>query len=620
MMIGGRPHWEARFPEALWPAYEDMRNFLCLVWDHLNLPTPSRAQLEIAHRLQYGADTSEWATLSAEEQEARTWGVREDIIRAFRGLGKSYVTAAFAAWLLMRNPRDEKILVVSAGGDLAKNFVNQLKGLLESMEMCKWLLQGPRVNDATRRDMADRFDVAGASLSQSCSVTSKGITGQITGSRATTLIADDMEIEKNSKTEEARGRILNTVRSDFVPITKTEHGKGDIFCLGTPQTEESVYNVMVIEMGFSCFCIPVRYPDTKKRLNYRMTDQTGEEVDILASYLQQLHDNGEILPNGVTDARFGDDELIKIEAKGRASFALQYMLDTSLSDAERYPLKQHDLVVFSTHHQKAPLFVQWGHHNDRRNLITDIPNVGFSGDYLLRPLMIDEEWRDYEGTVLFVDPAGRGKDETAWAVVGQQSGTLYVLHVGGHSGDPAEAMIRIAADAKRFSVNTVEIEPNYAQGVWIEAFQPVLSRVWPGGCTVIESEWAKGQKEGRIIGTLEPIMTSHRLVISEEVVRAEAKAEEPKYSFLYQLTHVTHDRGSLKHDDRLEAVSGAVAHFVKAMAMDSTQAREGVLKGERDDMIEDFISSFEEGFAMGRRRGKLRSGGNRTEVVSASIH
>jgi hypothetical protein len=34
---------------------------------------------------------------------------------------------------------------------------------------------------ATRRDEADQFDVAGASLSQSYSVKARGITGQITG-------------------------------------------------------------------------------------------------------------------------------------------------------------------------------------------------------------------------------------------------------------------------------------------------------------------------------------------------------------------------------------------------------------------------------------------------------
>jgi hypothetical protein len=70
--------------------------------------------------------------------------------------------------------------------------------------------------------------------------------------------------------------------------------------------------------------------------------------------------------------------MLKIEAKGRSAYALQYMLDTSLSDAERYPLKLHDLIVFSLNAEKAPRTIQWGPDTDRKNIIKDIPNLGFS--------------------------------------------------------------------------------------------------------------------------------------------------------------------------------------------------------------------------------------------------
>jgi len=99
--------------------------------------------------------------------------------------------------------------------------------------------------------------------------------------------------------------------------------------------------------------------------------------------------------------------------------------------------------------------------------------------------------------------------------------------------------------------------------MWITAFQPILSNVWPGGCTVVESEWAKGQKEQRIIDTLEPVISAHRLIIDEDLARKEARADDHRYSFLYQLTHITRDRGALKHDDRLDALAGAVAHYMR---------------------------------------------------------
>lgn len=620
-LIEGRPHWEHKFPEEVWPAFEDFRNFLAVVWMHLGLPEPTRAQYEMAHRLQYGADSVEWETLSALEKAALLNNPREDIIRCFRGAGKSYVTSAFAIWLLMRNPRDEKILVVSATAGKAKDFVNQTKGIIESLELCTWLVEGTRENGARRRDEADQFDVSGASLSQVHSVTARGITGQITGNRATTLVADDIEIERNSLTEEARARILNIVRSDFVPITKTEHGKGDIILLGTPQTEESIYNVLVKEMGFRCFTIPVRYPTKDKVKNYLMVrEDTGETIDILAPYLKAEHAAGRLDHWAPTDTRFSMDELASIEAKGRATFALQYMLDTSLSDAERYPLRQRDLIVFSLNPLKAPLTIQWGRDGDGKNVIKDIPNVGFSGDGFLRPLFVDSEWAPYDSKVLFVDPAGRGKDETAWAVMASLGGTLFLLHVGGYAGDPAEAMVKIAQDAKRFDVNLIEVEPNYGQGMWVTAFQPILSEVWPGGCTVQESVWAKGQKEVRIIDTLEPVLTQHRLVIDESVVRYEAsrKGEEYVFSLLYQLTHITRDRGSLKHDDRLDAVAGAVAHFMRAMAQDSKENRQAYIDQRMEEEIEDFYEMFERR-PLGVRRGRRRADGSRTEVYQSRM-
>jgi hypothetical protein len=585
------PHWFDK-PEADWEAYESFPVFLTRVWSHLGLPSPTRAQLEIAHRLQYGYDSVEAKLLSAEELDRLYNEPREDIIRAFRGLGKSYVTAAFAIWRVMRNPRDEKVLVVSATSSKAKEFVSQVKGILASMDMVRWLLEGNRELDAPRRDTAEEFDVSGSSLSQSYSVAARGISGQITGSRATLLIADDIEIEKNSKTEEARTRILNVVRSDFEPITTTEHGKGDQIFLGTPQTEESVYNVLVVEMGFRCMCIPVRYPAQEKVKNYVLLTTGRKPIDILAPYLREMFETGSLAYGQPTDGRFGNDALMRTESKGKSAFALQYMLDTSLSDAERYPLKLHDLIVFSTNPVKAPRTVQWGTHTDRKNVINDIPNLGFSGDHLLRPLFVDAEWTDYDQLMIYVDPAGRGRDETAWVVLGQLNGLIYVIDVQGEVGDPHTAMQRIALDVKKYQAREVVVEPNFGQGMWTVAFQPILEKVYPGKCSVKESEWAKGQKEVRIIDTLEPVMASHRLVVNESILKEDAKQDDRVYSFMYQLTHITRDRGCLSHDDRLDAVAGGVAYYMASMAMDTNRAAAEQIAGEKADMIDAFEAAL----------------------------
>ena len=59
LMLEDRPHWETTFPDDVWGAYTDFRNFLFIVWQHLGLPEPTAAQYEIAHRLQHGVDTTE---------------------------------------------------------------------------------------------------------------------------------------------------------------------------------------------------------------------------------------------------------------------------------------------------------------------------------------------------------------------------------------------------------------------------------------------------------------------------------------------------------------------------------------------------------------------------------
>ena len=154
--------------------------------------------------------------------------------------------------------------------------------------------------------------------------------------------------------------------------------------------------------------------------------------------------------------------------------------------------------------------------------------------------------------------------------------------------------------------------------MWSTAFQPILSDVWQGGCTVLESEWAKGQKEVRIIDTLEPVLTQHRLVIDEALARREARADDHKYSLLYQLSHITRDRGSLKHDDRLDALAGAVAHYMRSMGQSVDEAAQAVLDARMDEEIEDFVDFMEKGAPLGSSRGKRR-GGYRTEVTSINI-
>lgn len=541
---------------------------------------------------------------------------------AFRGVGKSYISAAYALWRLMRDPVDEKILVVSASGSKAKEFVAQTKNILLSMPLLETLR--PREG---QRNKTDAFDVAGASISQSPSLKAAGITGQITGSRATLIIGDDIEVVDNSRTEESRSQLLRAV-NEFdaikVPAEYDTEGTlirrgGDVLFLGTPQTEESIYNVLIKVRYFTCYCIPARFPAEDKDKVYLLQREDGSTINILAGYIRQQMEADESVRGKPTDPkRFNEDDLQAREGKGRAWFALQYMLDTTLSDAERYPLRQHDLIVMSVNSLKAPMTIQWGHNTSQSNAIHDIPNLGFTGDYLLKPLFVDSEWREYTGSVLFVDPSGRGADETAWTILKILNGVFYCPVNKGHKGPVDDAYLMIAKDAKAHDVNMVLIEPNFAPGVWISGFSPVLQKVWPGGCTVEEAEWQRGRKEERIIDTLEPVMNTHRLVLDESVIRQDVKLENRDYSLLYQLTHITRDPKSLRHDDRLDSLAGAVSYFQKVLQLDMESSAKAMHDDELMDELEDFIDTCLSGGTRVRGRRRTR-GGERGEVTQVSL-
>lgn len=598
------------------PILADFRNMAYLVWEHLALPPPTPAQYDIAYFLQHGwagygvrLDNQgndipgayfEW--FGPEETEPSREGVRrllepnplgrEDVLEAFRGVGKSYLTSAYVLWRLERDPYSEKVLVVSASGTKAKEFVSMTKTLLNTMDRFEHMR--PRDD---QRDTAYAFDVNGASISQSPSVKAAGITGQITGSRATLIVPDDIEVTDNSRTEEARLRILHKT-NEFSAIKVT--GKADVICLGTPQTEESIYTKLIKEQGFLGWIMPARYPMLDKRSGYVFARVNAPELDCLAPRARAVDASPGLQWKPTDSERFNEAELANRETKGRAYFALQFMLDTSLSDAERYPLKLKDLVVMAVNAFKAPAIVQWGHDTNGKNRRHDLENYGFSGDHWLGPLFVDQEWREFEQAVLAVDPSGRGKDETAWAVVKVLNGMMYAVESGGFAGDMGEGMMHIAVAAKKHKVHEIIVEPNYAGAVWIAAFQPVLASVWPAekpgetaGCSVIESVWSKGQKEVRIADTLEPVMNLHRLVVDERVAADEV--------LMYQLTHLTRERGCLTHDDRIDALALAVSHLQNSLMVNVGDAAAAMKEAEEDAAIEAWLRQHEHA-ASGDRR------------------
>jgi len=520
---------------------KDFRNFLFVLWKHLGLPAPTPVQYEIAYYLQHGP--------------------KRRMVKAFRGVGKSYITIAYALWRIWLDPVNEKVLVVSAAKDRADENSKFARRILEEFSLMQHLRPRPG-----QRDSVVAFDVSMASTSQSPSFKSLGITGQLTGSRATLIIPDDVETAKNAMTQLMRERLSEAVKEfDSILIPG-----GDIVYLGTDQTEHSLYKKLP-ERGYDIRVWPARIPKAEKLAHY------GNH---LAPYVLQLIEKGFKAGAPVDAARFTDLDLLEREASyGRSGFAMQFMLDPSLSDAERYPLRTVDLIVMDLNPDKAPVYIAYGSGPDQT--INDLEHVGFTGDKWVRPIHISEDWQEYTGSVMFVDPAGRGKDRVGYAVVKRLGGLLFLTAAGGLAGGYSpENLQRLALIAKEQKVNVIQVEPNFGDGMFTTLLKATLVAAgYP--CTVEDAEWSKSQKEARIISILEPTLNQHKLVVDRKIIEADLKvvSDDSKsaagvHQLFYQLTHITRERGSLKHDDVVEAVAGAVKYWVDVMGRDAKAAAE----------------------------------------------
>ena len=517
--------------EQIAKAKEDFRVFIYMVWKMISLPDPTPIQYDIAHTLQ---------------------NLPNDrfIIEGFRGVAKSFITCAYAVWTLWRDPQ-KKVEIVSASKDRADANAIFIKRIIYTLPFLAHLKARP-----DQRDQQNLFDVGPAVPDISPSIKSVGISGQLTGSRADLLIADDVEVANNSGTQTQRDK-LNEAVKEFDAIIKP---KGQIVYLGTPQNEMSLYNELQ-QRGYRCRIWTVLYPESLSEREFY--------GDRLAKIIADKYDeNPDLYAGKPTDPRrFDEEEIYKRRLSyGKAGFALQFMLNTNLSDQEKYPLKVQDLMIANLSLDEANLKWYWS--NDRQLRINDLPCVALKGDYFYEPQGRSSEVYEYTGTVMAVDPSGRGKDETSYAVVKYLNGYLFVLEVGGTREGYSDSTLRqLANKAKIYGVNEIVVEGNFGDGMFSQLFKPVLNDIHPCSVTEVKNY---AQKEARIIDTLEPVMMRHKLIIHKQVIIDDYQVYEnaPAYSLIYQMTRLSRDRGALAHDDRLDALCMAIAYWLAVMDRD----------------------------------------------------
>jgi hypothetical protein len=561
---------------------DDFKIFLQALWSQLDLPSPTRAQYAIADYLQHGPKRLQ--------------------VQAFRGVGKSWITGAFVLWTLFRDP-EKKIMIISASKERADNMSIFLQKLIIETPWLQHLR--PKADDSRWSRIS--FDV-NCSPHQAPSVKSVGITGQLTGSRADLMVLDDIEVPGNSMTELMREKLLQLCTEAESILTPKSDSR--ILFLGTPQTTFTVYRKLA-ERNYRPFVWPARYPRKQEQYDGLLAPQLQEDVDMGAEKWTP------------TDQRFTEDDLLEREASmGRSNFMLQFMLDTSLSDAEKFPLKMSDLIVTSINPTVSPDAIVWC--SDPTNVIREAPTVGLPGDYFYSPMQLQGEWQPYTETICSVDPSGRGTDETAAAYISQRNGFLYLHEMRAYrSGYSDDTLLDILRGCKKYNVSNLVIETNFGDGIVSELFRKHLQQTKQS--IGIEEVRANVRKEDRIIDALEPILNQHRLVVDRGVIdwdyhsNKDAPPEERLlYMLFYQMSRMCREKGAVRHDDRLDCLAQGVKYYIDAMGISAYEQVKQRKKEDWKDMLEAFVDNPQQatqhlalGFDLEMRRKARQEDGNK---------
>ena len=520
--------------------FSDFRAVLTAIWEFLGLPEPTPIQLDMAYHLQHGSD--------------------REILQAFRGIGKSWITCAFACFLLLHDP-NIKIEIVSAGEGLAIDNATFIAQLLREVPFLKHLKP-----TADQRSSKLNFDVGPARASKDPSVKAVGILGMLTGTRANIIIVDDCEIQKNSDTAGQRDKIRQLV-NEFESILSAN---GRILYLGTPQRSDTLYTNLPDDYNTRVY--PSQYPDLER---------CERDYDKLAPMIvNRVLEDPSIEGQSTEPTRFPAELLIQKRANmGVSNFDLQMQLNTDASDALKHPLKLSDLIVMDLDPAEGHEKIYYS--SDRHEELSDLPMVGMTGDRFYKPLKVSQSLSPYERIVLAIDPSGRGKDETAYAVVAQLNSQLFLLDWGGLAGGyDKETLEFLAHLAELYKCTGCIAESNFGDGMFRQLLQPYINNNEHGRCA-IEDISVHTQKEARIIDTLEPVMNQHRLIINKKLIQQDFDSVDMhpidsayRYRGFYQMAHITRDKGSLGKDDRIDVLQLGASYLLDFMNLNQQETIE----------------------------------------------
>jgi len=559
----------------------DFRFFLWELWKDrkLNRFAPlDRGELDIANYAQHGP--------------------KKRGVMAPRGVGKTNFGTAALSCFRLRRDRDRRILIPSKNEDAMKETISLIKGWMNTV----WFLEDLNPNEGKSlrddgkncRDTTTYFDVAGCKENKQPSVKCIGLTGQMEGNRAHSIFPDDVETKQNTKTLEARSelaRLLKETTNILYPDLPDQDDPDNELLRPIDPTEVVFWGTIKHEDTVYAKLDGQRTDDGKKTyhfMTWTLAYPTPEEIrgalNISPMILDDLATGRKKPGDPMFPRRFGHDNIAEKKAEGYQEFAMEHQLQVTLARTNRYPLRLSDLIVMDVPPLVAPATVVYGQRDSSGSTaIQDIPLYSINAsDALYRPAFISpaSDWFPYHGTKAFIDPAGRGTDETGVSVVSSLGSLLFCRGNTGFAGgmDPT-TIDSIILYIKSLGATEIYIEGNIdAFGTYIQNFESRLrmffeepSPLFPNGWKASVTEHrSSGQKEVRIIETLEPVISTHRLIMDRGVITPNP-TEEPHQSLQYQLSRITRERNCIKLDDRIDSLANCVFqwnHILRNSARD----------------------------------------------------
>ncbi len=441
-------------------------------------------------------------------------GDKRLLLMAFRSAGKSTLVGVFAAWLFYRDP-NLRILVLAADLTLAKKMVRNVKRIIERHPLTSALR--PKNADQWA---SDRFTITRDLELRDPSMMAKGISANITGSRADIVICDDVEVPNTCDSAEKRGNL----RERLAEISYVLTAGGTQLYVGTPHDYYSIY------------------ADLPRR-------EIGEERPYLDGFTRF------ILPI--------------LDAKGQSAWP------------ERYTMRDIEQIKRATGPNKfaSQMMLKFVNIMEGR-LNPDLLQIyseNLEYDKTLNTLFIGQN--KMVGASAWWDPAFglKNGDNSVLAVVfSDVTGNYYLHHLeyirlDEHSEtDEASQQAHIVTDlAKRFYLPSVSIEMNGIGRFLPNILRNVLAKEHVPAC--VHEKHSNKPKAVRIIEGLDALMAAKRIYVHESVQKTPFFMEMREWQ-------PTSNKG---HDDGLDALAGALSQHPDRLERAYGQGKHRWMRGTK---------------------------------------